>query len=158
PERKVLMDLLHARQYNSADCRMFSGRIASAAGSHVSRAAGRSARTYCKARTVWTLARLGGAARWRNGCPIWTAARRLARTGTGFRSADGRVVGWISGNGAYSLPGRHVAWYENGVLYDGSNLASGFCANATGYLPSRPGLRGTPGMPGFAGRPGRPGL
>jgi len=75
-----------------------------------------------------------------------------------FRSADGRVIGWISGNGGYSLSGRHVAWYENRVLYDGSGLAIGFCADASGYLPSRPGLSGPLGMPGFAGRPGRPGL
>ena len=75
-----------------------------------------------------------------------------------FRSADGRVIGWIIVNGAHSLAGRHVAWYEDGVLYDGSNLAIGFRSRATGYLPSRPGLSQTPDLPGFAGRPGRPGL
>jgi hypothetical protein len=75
-----------------------------------------------------------------------------------FRSADGRVIGWIIGNGAHALSGRHVAWYENGVLYDGSNLPIGFRSGATGYLPWRPGLSETPGIPGFAARPGRPGV
>ncbi len=75
-----------------------------------------------------------------------------------FRSAEGRVIGWIGPNGAYSLSGRHVAWYEDGILYDGNNHAIGFRSGAIGYLPSRPGLSGTPGMPGFAGRPHRPGL
>jgi len=76
-----------------------------------------------------------------------------------FRSADGKVVGWISGNAAFSLSGRRVACYENGVLYDGSSFAIGFRAGATGYLPSRPRLSGSPqGMPGFAGRPRRPDL
>jgi len=41
-----------------------------------------------------------------------------------FRSADGRVIGWISGNSVQSLSGRHVAWYENGVLYDGNTSRS----------------------------------
>jgi len=88
----------------------------------------------------------------RNGRP------QIIEDGDCFRSADGRVVGWISGTGAYSLSGRHVAWYEKRVLYDASNFALGFCAGATGFLPSRPGLSGTPDMPGFEGRPGRPGL
>lgn len=70
----------------------------------------------------------------RNGRP------QIIADGDCFRSADGRVIGWISGNGARSLSGRHVGWYENGVLYDGSNLAIGFCSGATGYLPSRPGF------------------
>ena len=73
-----------------------------------------------------------------------------------FRSADGRVIGWIIGNGAHSLAGRHVAWYEDGVLYDGSNLAIGFRSRATGYLPSRPGLSQTPDMPGWPFRRCRP--
>src|SRR3989441_8348363 len=83
---------------------------------------------------------------------------QIIQDGDCFRSADGRVIGWISGNSAHSLPGRHVAWYEDGVLYDGSSLAIGFRARASGYLPSRPPLGVTPGMPDFAERPGRPGL
>ncbi|MCT7473463.1 hypothetical protein N5T11_09710 [Aliarcobacter cryaerophilus] len=58
----------------------------------------------------------------------------------------------------YSLQGRHIGWFEDGVLYDNQNKALGFLRNSTGYLPSRPGMSGTPGMPGFSGRPGRPGL
>lgn len=75
-----------------------------------------------------------------------------------FRSARGAVIGWIHANSAYSLQGAHRGWYEAGVLYDERNRAIGFSAFATGHLPSRPGLAGTPGMPGFAGRPGRPGF
>jgi hypothetical protein len=41
-----------------------------------------------------------------------------------FRSADGRVIGWISGNSAHSPSGRHVAWYEDRVLYDGATSPS----------------------------------
>ena len=88
----------------------------------------------------------------RNGKP------QIIEDGDCFVSADGRAIGWISGNSAYSLPGRHVAWYEDGVLYDGSSLAIGFRARASGYLPSRPPLGVTPGMPDFSERPGRPGL
>lgn len=75
-----------------------------------------------------------------------------------FRSAVGRVIGWINGNSVYSLSGSHLGWYEGGVLYDAGNRAIGFLSEATGYLPSRPGLSGVPGMPGFSGVPGRPGL
>ena len=75
-----------------------------------------------------------------------------------FRSGRGTVVAWISGDNAYSLGGRHVGWFENGVLYDSQNRALGFLRDATGYLPARPGTAGSPGMPGFGGTPGRPGL
>ena len=88
----------------------------------------------------------------RNGTP------QIIEDGDCFVSAAGRVIGWIRGNSAYSLFGRHVAWYEDGVLYDGSSLAIGFRARASGYLPSRPPLGVTPGMPDFSERPGRPGL
>lgn len=88
----------------------------------------------------------------RNGRP------QIIEDGDCFRSADGSMVGWLSGNGAYSLSGRPVAWYEKGVLYDGSYRAIGFRAGTTGHLPSRPGLSGTPDMPDFAAKPGRPSL
>lgn len=74
------------------------------------------------------------------------------------RSRRGRVIGWISGSSVYSLRGTHGGWHEDGVFYDSANRAIGFVADASGGLPSRPGLSGTPGMPGFSGRPGRPGL
>jgi len=75
-----------------------------------------------------------------------------------IRNQRGQVVSWIVGNSFYSLNGSHKGWYENGVFYDSGNYAIGFLRNATGYLPSRPGLSGQPGLPGLAGRPGRPGL
>jgi hypothetical protein len=75
-----------------------------------------------------------------------------------LRSSRGMVVGWINGVDVYSMRGSHLGWLEDGVLYDRRNRALAFRADATGHLPSRPGLAGTPGMPGFSGVPGRPGL
>jgi hypothetical protein len=76
-----------------------------------------------------------------------------------FRSAAGKVIGWIHGNGAYALSGRHVACYDGGVLYDTSNFTIGFRAGARGLLPSRPVLGRLPdSMPGFADKPDRPDL
>jgi hypothetical protein len=74
------------------------------------------------------------------------------------RSASGGVIAWISGDGLFSLTGRHIGWYEDGVIYDRHNRSLGFTYDATGHLPSRPGTSGTPGMPGLSGRPGRPGF
>src|SRR3989304_2759371 len=83
----------------------------------------------------------GGYGSWIEGSdmmPEWLFDRngrpQLIEDGDCFLSADGRVVGWISRQDAYSLSGRHIAWYENGVLYDGSNFAIGVCAGASGYL------------------------
>lgn len=75
-----------------------------------------------------------------------------------LRNRNGQVVARISGRNVYSLAGFHRGWYEEGVLYDSGNQALGFVRDASGYLPSRPGIGGTPGIPGFAGRPGRPGF
>ena len=75
-----------------------------------------------------------------------------------FRSSRGTVIGWLNRDSAYSLSGAHLGWYEEGVLYDGSNKAIGFTRDATGYLPSHPGLSGRPGRPGFSGIPGQPGF
>ena len=44
------------------------------------------------------------------------------------------------------------------MVYDNRNRALVFLSNATGYLPSRPGLAGAPGLPGLSGVPGRPGF
>jgi len=74
------------------------------------------------------------------------------------RNDRGEVRLWIYGNNLYSLNGKHIGWFESGVLYDSANRSIGFTAGATGYLPSRPGLSGLPGMPGFSGVPGRPGF
>jgi hypothetical protein len=75
-----------------------------------------------------------------------------------IRSSRGQVVAWISGNNFYTMQGRHCGWFEDGVFSDSHNRVLGFLRNATGHLPSRPGIGGTPGTPGFAGRPGRPGF
>ncbi len=75
-----------------------------------------------------------------------------------IRSNRGQVIAWISRDDVYTLHGRHCGWFEDGVLADSSNRVLGFIRDATGHLPSTPGLSGTPGTPGFAGRPGRPGL
>ena len=75
-----------------------------------------------------------------------------------IRSGMGHVRAWVVGSNVYSLHGRHIGWFEDGVLYDSHNRALGFLPEARGYLSGRPGLAGAPGMPGFAGRPGRPGL
>ena len=74
-----------------------------------------------------------------------------------FRNSNGQVIAWISGTNIYSLQGKHIGWFEHGVIRDSNNSAIGFIKNC-GSLPSRPGLGGTPGMPGFSGRPGRPGF
>jgi hypothetical protein len=70
----------------------------------------------------------------------------------------GHVCAWLAGDNVYSTHGRHVGWFEQGVIYDSQNRALGFLEGATGPTPARPGLFGRPGTPGFAGRPGRPGL
>jgi len=75
-----------------------------------------------------------------------------------FRSNRGKVIAWSKGENVYSLSGKHIGWFEEGVLYDSRNQALGFLRNSIGYLPSRPGIGGTPGNPGFGGRPGRPGF
>lgn len=83
---------------------------------------------------------------------------RIIRDGDCLRSARGVVVAWISANGVFDVRGQHVGWFEGGVLYDANNCVIGFEQDATGSLPSSPGVGGTPGKPGFAGKPGRPGL
>ena len=88
----------------------------------------------------------------RNGCPT------LILDSDCIRNSRGQVLAWIYNNSVYTMQGRHVGWFENGVLSDSRNQVLGFTRNATGPTPGRPGLSGTPGMPGFAGRPGRPGL
>ncbi|HHQ6599936.1 TPA: collagen-like triple helix repeat-containing protein [Serratia fonticola] len=75
-----------------------------------------------------------------------------------FRSRNGAVIAWIDDDNVYYLRGEHAGWFEDGILYDNHNKALGFLSNATGSLPSSPGLSGTPGMPGFHGTPGVPGF
>jgi len=75
-----------------------------------------------------------------------------------FRDSMGRVVSWKNNFNVYNLRGQHIGWYENGVLFDSKNRVLGFIRTRTGYIPSSPGLCGTPGMPGFSGIPGRPGF
>ena len=33
-----------------------------------------------------------------------------------FRDARGRVVGWINNTNVFNLRGRHIGWYEHGVV------------------------------------------
>jgi len=76
-----------------------------------------------------------------------------------FISKNGHNLGWLFNEKVYNIRnGRHLGWFEKGILYDGSNKVIAFSRNATGNLPSRPGIGGTPGTPGVPGRPGRPGL
>lgn len=76
-----------------------------------------------------------------------------------FISKDGKNLGWIFHNNVYGLRnGKHLGWFENGILYDGRNNVIAFLRDASGCLPSRPGLGGIPGTPGIPGRPGTPGL
>lgn len=75
-----------------------------------------------------------------------------------IRNNHGQMVAWISENNVFDLAGHHRGWFEDGVLADSRNHVLGFLRDATGHLPSRPGLGGTLGMPGFTGRPGRPGF
>ncbi|WP_313487203.1 4-fold beta flower protein [Atlantibacter hermannii] len=75
-----------------------------------------------------------------------------------LRDNRGRVKAWLVGGNIYSLHGRHIGWYEDGVFYDSRNRALGFTRGHTGYIPNLPGLGGLPGMPGLAGKPGMPGL
>lgn len=83
---------------------------------------------------------------------------RILHDSDKLRNNQGRVIAWISGNNVYSLRGRHVGWFEGGVLFDSRNCPIAFARNRTMGLPSVPGIGGTPGMPGFAGGPGRPGF
>lgn len=75
-----------------------------------------------------------------------------------FRDKRGTVIGFRKGEDVYSLRGKHIGWFEEGVLFDARNKVLGFLSNATGPLPSTPGISGSPGMPGFSGMPGWPGF
>jgi len=88
----------------------------------------------------------------RNGRP------RIILDAEKIRSRQGKVIAWISRNSVYSLQGRHLGWFEGGVVSDSGNCPIAFSRNRTAGLPSAPGMSGTPGMPGFSGVPGRPGL
>ncbi len=94
--------------------------------------------------------------------PNWVFDKRgrpaLIQDDDCLRDLRGHVCAWLSGINVYSKRGRHVGWFEEGVLYDSHNRVIGFLRDATGSMPGRPGLNGTPGMPGFAGRPGKPGF
>lgn len=77
---------------------------------------------------------------------------------TNIRDPRGRLIAWISGSNVYSLQARHIGWFDGGVIYDSKNKALVFLSNATGHLPYRPAMSGTPGLPGLSGIPGRPGF
>jgi hypothetical protein len=40
-----------------------------------------------------------------------------------IRNKRGNVIAWISGSNVYSLHGRHIGWFDGGVIYDSRNCA-----------------------------------
>lgn len=78
--------------------------------------------------------------------------------GDAIYDRTGRFRIWIYGKNLYNMYGYHIGWTESGVFYDSQNRILGFTQNCTGYLPSRPGISGTPAIPGLSGRPGKPGF
>lgn len=76
-----------------------------------------------------------------------------------FISSRGENLAWIYNENVYNIKnGKHVGWFEKGVLYDKDNKAIAFTRDCKGYLPYYPGLCGIPGTPGIPGKPGRPGF
>lgn len=71
-------------------------------------------------------------------------------------SSDGKNLAWVIGGKVYSLQGKHKGWHEKGALYDAKNCCLAFEKDATGYIPSRPGIGSTPGVPSTPAKPSRP--
>lgn len=65
---------------------------------------------------------------------------------------------WKLENNLYNMNGNYVGWVEGGVFYDSQNRVLGFTRDHSKFLPSTPGICGTPGYPGISGKPGRPGF
>ena len=79
--------------------------------------------------------------------------------GNRFISKRGENLGWLYNGKIYGLKnGHHLGWFEDGVIYDLNNCVFAFLRDASGHLPYRPGLSGTPGIPGIPGSPGIPGF
>ena len=67
-----------------------------------------------------------------------------------------KTMGWIDGNGAFTLAGQHAGWYEDGVLWDLRNHWAGFTEEATRNIPSQPEVTQTRPMPDTGNSPNRP--
>jgi hypothetical protein len=75
-----------------------------------------------------------------------------------IRNRDGNVVAWVFGIGVFALPGEHIGWFEDGVLYDSDNCVLGFIDAAKGRKVVTPLVVSTPALPPFARRPSTPRL
>ena len=65
---------------------------------------------------------------------------------------------WIIDHNLFTMYGRHVDWYEEGVFYDSDNLVIGFTRDHMGYLPFFPGYAGEPMIPYLGGKPALPAI
>lgn len=84
---------------------------------------------------------------------------KLFKYGDRFISCKGKNLAWIYSENVYNIrTGKHIGWYEKGVLYDRNNNVIAFTEDCKGYLPYYPGLGGVPGTPGIPGTPSRPGF
>jgi hypothetical protein len=83
---------------------------------------------------------------------------RILADDDAFLDASGKVIGWLVDRKAYALNGRHLGWFEHGVLYDHRNCAVGFTVDASGHLPYYPGVVDAPPPPSPSPRPPRPEL
>ncbi len=75
-----------------------------------------------------------------------------------LRNRDGTVVAWVFGIGVFAMPGEHIGWFEDGVLYDSNNCALGFVEANKGLSLVTPVVMPAPSMPVFPRRPSTPRL
>ncbi len=65
---------------------------------------------------------------------------------------SGRNIGFLSGDNLYNDEGRHVGWYEGGIMRDHGGFCTGFGENVTDQLhpllPVRQ-LKPVPALPRF---------
>jgi hypothetical protein len=69
---------------------------------------------------------------------------RILHDSDKLRNNQGQVIAWISENNVYCLRGRHVGWFEGGVVFDSRNCPI-VARNRTIGLPSVPGIGGRRG-------------
>ena len=68
---------------------------------------------------------------------------KLFKYGDRFISCKGKNLAWIYSENVYNIrTGKHIGWYEKGVLYDRNNNVIAFTEDCKGYLPYYPGLGG----------------
>jgi hypothetical protein len=75
-----------------------------------------------------------------------------------IRNRNGDVVAWVFGIGVFALPGDHIGWFEDGVLFDSDNCALGFVNAAKGLKLVTPTIVSTPAIPPLPRRPSTPRL